>query len=259
MTQGQGLLCAAALVWPGPGAPGRRFLSVPHLKTRNSKAAGIARRRSHRYYEGAVGNVLLVELDRDLVVTWAGREHTGHAGRPLFVSVYTSHFPQIAWMAPGPQGGGWEQGGAVHVDPDQHPHPGAASPDSSQALSTWLLDHISHTTGAVLSVLKGDLSLAGALNSNGQAPSASFPGPDAKFSCGKTWCPQRGLLSWPRSPPSMADVNMAASSFLDPTPAQKSKSLAKKHAYLALQLQPSPGQGLQHGLCGLPLPPGAPR
>lgn len=62
-TQGPGLLCATALVWPGPGAPGGRFLSVPHLKTRNSKAAGIARRRSHRYYEGAVGDVLLVELD----------------------------------------------------------------------------------------------------------------------------------------------------------------------------------------------------
>lgn len=92
LTQGRGRLCAAALVWPGPGAPGRRFLSVPHLKTRNSKAAGIARRRSHRYYEGAVRDVLLVELDRDFVVTWAGREQRGHAGRPLSVFMpLTSH------------------------------------------------------------------------------------------------------------------------------------------------------------------------
>lgn len=62
-TQGRGLLCALALVWPGPGAPGGRFLSVPHLKTRNSKAAGVARRRGHRHHEGAVRDVLLVELD----------------------------------------------------------------------------------------------------------------------------------------------------------------------------------------------------
>lgn len=68
-TQGQGLLSAVALVWPGQGAPGGQFLSVPHLKTRNSKAAGIARWRSHRHHEGTVRDVLLVELDGDLIVT----------------------------------------------------------------------------------------------------------------------------------------------------------------------------------------------
>lgn len=198
LTQGQGRLCAAVLVWPGPGAPGRRFLSVPHLKTRNSKAAGIARRRSHRYYEGAVRDVLLVELDRDLVVTWAGREHRRHAGRPLSVSVYASHLPQMDWAT-----SGWRVGAS-----QSSPHPGATAPNCSQALSTWLLDHVSHTTGAILAVLKGDLGLAGALNSDGQAPSTSFPGPDAKFSCGKTGCPQRG----PQSPLSPTDGNPAATS-----------------------------------------------
>lgn len=48
--------------------------------------------------------------------------------------------------------------GTVYID--LNPHHG-------QALSTWLLDHIGHTTGAILAVLKGDLSLAGALDSNG--------------------------------------------------------------------------------------------
>lgn len=50
------------LVWPGLGAPGGQFLSVPHLKTRNSKAAGITRRRSHRHHEGTIRYVLLIEL-----------------------------------------------------------------------------------------------------------------------------------------------------------------------------------------------------
>lgn len=61
--QGQGLLAMVILVWPGPGAPDGKFLSVPHLKTRNSKAAGVTRRRSHRHHEGAIRYVLLVELD----------------------------------------------------------------------------------------------------------------------------------------------------------------------------------------------------
>lgn len=61
--QGQDLLAMVTLVWPGPGAPDGQFLSVPHLKTRNSKAAGVTRRRSHRHHEGAIRYVLLVELD----------------------------------------------------------------------------------------------------------------------------------------------------------------------------------------------------
>lgn len=49
--------------------------------------------------------------------------------------------------------------------------------------STWLLNDIGHTTGAILAILEGDLSLAGALNCNGQASSTSFPGPNAELSC----------------------------------------------------------------------------
>lgn len=45
-----------------------RCLLVPHLKAGNSEAAGVVGGRHHRHQVGAVGDVLLVELDRDLVV-----------------------------------------------------------------------------------------------------------------------------------------------------------------------------------------------
>lgn len=87
-TQGHGLRFVVPLVWPGPGALGGQFLSVPHLKTRNSKAAGIAGRRSHRHHERTVRYVLLVELHRHLVVTWAGREHEATPGHGSSESSY---------------------------------------------------------------------------------------------------------------------------------------------------------------------------
>lgn len=46
---------------------------MPHLKAGNSEAAGVVGGRHHRHQVGAVGDVLLVELDRDLVVA-CGRD-----------------------------------------------------------------------------------------------------------------------------------------------------------------------------------------
>lgn len=45
-----------------------RCLLMPHLKAGNSEAASIVGRCHHRHQVGAVRDVLLVELDRDLVV-----------------------------------------------------------------------------------------------------------------------------------------------------------------------------------------------
>lgn len=46
---------------------------MPHLKAGNSEAPGVVGGRHHPHQVGAVGDVLLVELDRDLVVA-CGRE-----------------------------------------------------------------------------------------------------------------------------------------------------------------------------------------
>lgn len=48
-------------------------------------------------------------------------------------------------------------------------------------LSTWFLDDVGYTTGAVLPVLKRDFRFAGTLDGNGEAASTSFSGPDAEF------------------------------------------------------------------------------
>lgn len=42
---------------------------MPHLKASNSEAPGVMSWSEHRHQEGAVGDVLLVELDGDLVVS----------------------------------------------------------------------------------------------------------------------------------------------------------------------------------------------
>lgn len=43
---------------------------MPHLKAGNSEAARVVCRGDHGHQVGAVGNVLVVELHRDLVVAW---------------------------------------------------------------------------------------------------------------------------------------------------------------------------------------------
>lgn len=56
---------------------------MPHLKAGNSEAAGVVRRSDDRHEVGAVGYVLVVELHRDLVVTWrrARRERDSEGER----------------------------------------------------------------------------------------------------------------------------------------------------------------------------------
>lgn len=48
---------------------------------------------------------------------------------------------------------------------------------------TRLLDYICDSTGTILPVFKGDFSLAGSFNSDGQTSSSGLSGPDAKLSC----------------------------------------------------------------------------
>lgn len=43
---------------------------MPHLKAGNSEAARVVCRGDHGHQVGAVGNVLVVELHRDLVIAW---------------------------------------------------------------------------------------------------------------------------------------------------------------------------------------------
>lgn len=52
-------------------------------------------------------------------------------------------------------------------------------------LHTRLLGNVRHTARSIFMVIERNLGLTGALNSNGQAPSACFPGPDAELSWDK--------------------------------------------------------------------------
>lgn len=52
-------------------------------------------------------------------------------------------------------------------------------------IHTRLLGNIRHTAWSIFMVIKCNLSLTGALNSNGQAPCACFPGPDAELGWNK--------------------------------------------------------------------------
>lgn len=51
---------------------------MPHLKASNSEAPGVMSWSNHRHQEGAVGDVLLVELHGDLVVS-CGRQRPRHS------------------------------------------------------------------------------------------------------------------------------------------------------------------------------------
>lgn len=129
-----------------PGCPWEVMLGVPmYLQAGDSEAPGIVRVRRHWYHEGAVGDVLLIELDGDLVVTWGGT-HRGHPG----------------------------SGGL------QAPGGGSGGP----CARTRLLHKVGDAAGPILAVLKGDLSLAGPFDSDGEAPSACLPCPDAKLGWG---------------------------------------------------------------------------
>lgn len=47
-------------------------LLVPHLKAGNTEAAGVVGRSDHMNQERAVGDVLLVKLHRNLIITCRG-------------------------------------------------------------------------------------------------------------------------------------------------------------------------------------------
>lgn len=56
---------------------------MPHLKAGNREAPGVVYRSDDRNQVGAVGDVLLVKLHRDLIITWKeGKSHVneGAAG-----------------------------------------------------------------------------------------------------------------------------------------------------------------------------------
>lgn len=128
---------------PGPGAPEGRWGCplMPHLKASNSEAAGVVGRGPHVHQEGAVGDVLLVELHRDLVVAWKERERDG---------VGPGAFPNGRGLGGGGGGG------------------------------TWLLSHVGDPAGAVFVVVEGDLRPARPLHSDGQTPGPGLPGPDVE-------------------------------------------------------------------------------
>lgn len=148
---------------PSPQSPLQAGLSrlwrrplVPHLKASNSEAAGVAGGGHHGHQEGAVGDVLLVELHRDLVVScWRRRRrHVGKRSTP-----------------PTATGGC----GSTHRGLGLHP-PGAETPP------TWLLSYVGDAAGAVFVVVEGDLRPAGSLHRDGETPGTGLPGPDAELS-----------------------------------------------------------------------------
>lgn len=113
---------------------------MPHLKAGNSEAAGVVGGRHHRHQVGAVGDVLLVELDRDLVVA-CGRERKSASGSACGARC-------------GRAGEGFS--------------------------STGLLGDVGHAAGSVLAVVEGDLGPAGSLHGDGQTAGPGLSGPDAE-------------------------------------------------------------------------------
>lgn len=137
------------------GRAGRlwRCLLVPHLKAGNSEAPGVVGGRHHPHQVGAVGDVLLVELDRDLVVA---------CGREAKVS------------GPGSGNTNIGRGGSL-----------------CGGYTTGLLGDIGHGAGSVLAVVEGDLGPAGSLHGDGQTASPGLPGPDAELGWKNStagWC-----------------------------------------------------------------------
>lgn len=118
---------------------------MPHLKAGNSEAARVICRCDHGHQVGAVGNVLVVELHRDLVVTW----------RPEFNSESERKQRRTIILRLSGAGGGH---------------------------STGLLSNVRHAAGSVFAVVKGDLRPAGSFHGDSQTSSSSLPGPDTELS-----------------------------------------------------------------------------
>lgn len=72
-------------------------VSEPHLKTGNSEATGVIRRRGHRDDEGAVRDVLIVETDGHLIVSYRRKElesesrRDRHANTKTETSLHNTH------------------------------------------------------------------------------------------------------------------------------------------------------------------------
>lgn len=68
------LALGACHTWLLPISQGSRGALPPdtHLEAGDSETSGIIRQGSHGHHKGAIWDVLIVELDGDLIVTWGG-------------------------------------------------------------------------------------------------------------------------------------------------------------------------------------------
>lgn len=139
--------------WRAGGAAG----AWPYLQAGDREPPCVVGQGGHGHHEGAVGDVLVVELDGDLVVACRGK---------------VSGLARVRAPCTGAEGGG-------------------------EAL-TSLLHHVGDAAGAVLAVLEGDLSLAGPLDGDGQAPGTRLSCPDTELGCGAG----PGASAWGQVPPS---------------------------------------------------------
>lgn len=120
---------------------------MPHLKAGNSEAAGVVRRSDGRHEVGAVGYVLVVELHRDLVVTWRrARRERDSEGERQQTNVRRTQLCVCAL-----------------------------------ARSTGLLGDVRDAAGSVFAVVEGDLRPAGSFHGDGQTAGPCLPRPDAEL------------------------------------------------------------------------------
>lgn len=122
-------------------------LLCSHLQAGDGEAASVVRQCGDGDDERGVWDVFVVEFYGNFIITWRrDRRANGRLRiRKLFILSY-------------------------QIKPVQ---------DSEL---TWLLNHVGHSTGSVLPVLKGDLGLAGSFHSNGETSSSGLSGPDTELS-----------------------------------------------------------------------------
>ncbi|MEQ2167260.1 hypothetical protein GOODEAATRI_002283, partial [Goodea atripinnis] len=119
-----------------------RCLLMPHLKAGNSEAPGIVHRSHNRNQIGAVRNVLLIKLHRNLIITCEEGSNS-----------------IIHWnlTAKGLR-------------------------RTISVLSTRLLSNVGDATGSIFTIIERDLCPAGTLHSDRQTTSSGLPCPDAELS-----------------------------------------------------------------------------
>lgn len=120
-----------------------RCLLMPHLKAGNREAPGVVYRSDNRNQVGAVRDVLLVKLHRNLIITWKqGKCNVNEGAAGLLGSTERTVC----------------------------------------AFYTGLLSNVRDAAGTVFPVVKRDLRPAGPLHRHGQTTSARLPRPDAELS-----------------------------------------------------------------------------